>query len=288
MPTLRVASILCGERDLFAIDHHGKLLNVSVLEQRFALDASPSRFTELGSFRARVFSLSLAGLYEIAESLGESRPPAEAVLNPAHCAYLPPTIATAALLEFSVLSGGQLTFRRGYARCLRGQDALLPIPTEEASAQCSIQIAAILGEDLRDATVKEATRAIVGFAPMTLWTFPSKEKVSAGWGQYRLGQLGPCLVIPQEPFNPKDHDVRILVNGHVIAAAAGRQWTHSFGEMIAFASDGADLFAGDVIASGPIASGPIGSSKERRELRAGDRVTAEVSGLGTLSGVFVT
>jgi 2-keto-4-pentenoate hydratase/2-oxohepta-3-ene-1,7-dioic acid hydratase in catechol pathway len=284
MSTLRVANVLYGERDVFAIEHRGKLLSVASLEQRFALDSSPSRFTEHSSFRTRVFSLGLAGVEEMAEAIGDSRPPTEALLNPSQCVFLPPTIPTAALLEFSMLSEGKLAFQRAYARCLRGQDAPLPIPSDESAAQLEVQIAAILGEDVSDASAQEATKAIVGFAPMTLWTFPSRQKVSPGWGQYRLGQLGPCLVVLKKPFRPEEHSVRLLVNGEVVVASQGRSWGHSFGQMISFASEGCELLAGDVVGSGPIARM---SSDGRRALRVGDRVTAEVSGMGTLSGVII-
>jgi 2-keto-4-pentenoate hydratase/2-oxohepta-3-ene-1,7-dioic acid hydratase in catechol pathway len=55
--------------------------------------------------------------------------------------------------------------------------------------------------------------------------------------------------------------------------------------MIAFATEAADLLAGDVVGSGPLART---SSDGRRSLRDGDTITAEVAGVGRMTGVIVT
>ncbi len=283
---LRIANVVHAGVETLAIEAHGDLLEVSAVERRLGLDAAPGHFTgESGSFRQRVFSLGMAGLDEVADGLGDGRPPAEALLNPKLCLFLPPTLPDRALIEFDVLADDPIPrLRWGCARGLQGHDAPLRIPADEPEPQLAVEVAAILGEDLRSASPDEAAAAIAGFAPLCLWTFPSRDRLSTGWGRNRVGQLGPFLVVPQDPFDPLRAQVTITINGRTVLSTPGRRWRWSFPEMIAFASEGVDLLAGDVIASGPLARA---SSDGGSALRDRDVVSAEVLGLGRLSGTIV-
>ena len=286
MSILRVAHLVHAGSDIVALAHNGHLLDVAALEKRLTIDTSPARFTEqAGSFRQRVFSLGLAGFEELAENLGEGRPPAEAILNPKRCLFLPPTLPDRALIEFDITASAQAPrMRWGNARCLVGHDAPLRIPSDEPQPRLTVQVAAVLREDLRSASVEEAANAIAGFASLCTWDFPSRDRCSPGWGHCRLGQLGPFLVVQNAPWNPAAASVSIDVNGTRVLTAAGRPWRWSFAELVAFASDGVDLLAGDVLASGPIARV---SSDGGSALRGGDQIAVEIAGLGRLSGVIV-
>ncbi len=285
MTSLRLANVVYADEPMIAIEHAGELLSVRALEERFAVDWSPARFTEQANeFRYRVFSLGMAGLEEIVECLGENAGPREAVLIRSRCLFRPPTVELPALAEFSVLAEDDVPrFRWGNSRCLRGHEAPLPVPEDEPSPQLSVQVAAILLEELHHAGVEESARCIAGFAPLCLWSFPSRHRVSPGWGAFRLGQLGPCLVANRDA-DPSRWDVTIRVNGQTVVQAQARPWRTSFPEMVALASEAADLAPGDIIASGPLART---SSDGRRSLRPGDEIEAEIGGLGLLSGVLV-
>ncbi len=287
MTQLRLANVICHDEPVIALEHAGQLLSVTKLEKRFALDGSPIHFTDqTNCFRYRVFSLGMAGLSEIAECLGQSSGPREALLDPSKCLFRPPTTNTPALVEFSVLAEDDVPrFRWGNGRGLRGHDAPLPIPDDEQAPQLSVQIAAVLGDDLTHASVQEAERATAGFTILCLWTFPSRNRVSPGWGGYRNGQLGPLLVTYNAPPDPAKWDIAIRVNGHLVVRAPGKNWKTSFAEMIALASEAADLIAGDIIASGPLART---SSDGKRALRPDDVLEAEIEGLGTLCGTLLS
>lgn len=284
---LRIANVVHAGVETLAMESRGDLLDVSALERRLGLDASPARFAaNPQTFRQRVFSLGLAGLEDVAEGLGDGRPPAEALLNPKLCLFLPPTLPDRAMIEFDVLANEAVPRPRwGTARSLQGHDAPLRIPSDEQQPQLAVHIAAILGEDLRSATVVEAGAAIAGFTVLCLWTFPSRERLSPGWGRNRVGQIGPYLVVQRDAFDPTGAAVAILVNGRRVLSVPGRAWRWSFAEMAAFASDGVDLYAGDVIASGALAGV---ASDGGSALRDGDVVSAEVAGLGRLSGMILT
>lgn len=266
------------------MEYRGRLVSVAELERLFALDASPSRFTEGSSFRHRVFSLGFAGLDELLDCLGEGEAPPSASIEPSECMWLVPTLANPALLQFDPRTGPTPSFKRGFGRCLVGHEAPLPVPADEPEALLEAGIAAILGDDLRNVTPQQARRAIAGYAPISLWVMPSRESLSPGWGTFRLGQLGPALTASDDRFDATACEVSVSVNGHVIAEAPVGGWSSSFEEMIAFASEGADLFAGDVVACAPLVTvGGAGSAA----LRDRDRVSVRVAGLGELAGVVV-
>jgi hypothetical protein len=285
MSELRIANVLHLGVEVLAIEHRGRLLNVPELERRFEMEWSPARFAETSSFRRRVFSIGLGGLDEVLEAVADADPPEDTILDPRACMFLTPTVANPALLEFDVRAEDAVPhFRRGFGRCLSGHEAPLPIPSDEASPELAVEIAAILGDDLHNATPEQAERAIVGYATVSLWTFPSRERLSSGWGRFRLGQLGPWLMVPDGAFDPAKCAVSISINGEKVVAARPRPWKTSFAEMIAFASEGAELYAGDVVASGPLAKV---SSDGARALRDSDRVQVEVAEVGALEGVVI-
>ena len=287
MSALRLANVVFAGTPVFALEHRGELWSVPVLEQRMALESSPVRFSERAcEFQQRVFSLGMTALDELLDCLGDEDGPKEAWMDPRLCMYLPPTVPSCALLEFSALAGDAIPrFKWGNGRCLRGHEAPLPLPPDEVTPQVSVEVAAILGEDVKHASPLEAERAIAGFAPLCLWTFPSRDRVSPGWGAFRLGQLGPVLVVPHSDFDPSACEVTLRVNGQRVVHALGKPWKVGFPEMISFASEAAELLAGDVIASGPLVRT---SSDGLRSLRDDDVVSAEIASLGTLAGTIVT
>lgn len=285
MSSLRLANIVHRGVEVLAIEHEGRLLGVSEIEQCFEINSSPAQFADALSFRRRVIMLGIAGLDEVFEQVRGGPVPSEAILNPAECLYLPPTTQDPALLEFSVRSGSKVpTFQRGWGRCLLGHESPLAVPHDEPSAQVAVEIAAILGDDVRDATLIQAERAILGYAVISLWTFPARDQLSPGWGRHRLGQLGPTLVMADSGFDPSACEVVIAVNGTRVATGRREPWNASFARMISFASEGMDLLAGDVIASGPLA---VFCGGKVPWWHPGDRISAEVSGLGILSGMMV-
>ncbi|MFW5740616.1 MAG: fumarylacetoacetate hydrolase family protein [Myxococcota bacterium] len=286
MKVLRLANVVYNDEPMMALEHAGELLSVMALEERFAIDWSPARFTDQADrFRHRVFSLGMAGLDELVEYLGDGPGPREAVLEPARCLYMPPTREDPALLEFAVSAEDAVPrFRWGNGRCLRGHEAPLPVPPDEPAPQLSVQVSAILGDELEHASAQQARRAIAGYCPLCVWSWPTRNRISPGWGAFRIGQLGPCLVsgIDEDPIT---WDVTIRVNRQDVVRSAGRSWQSSFADMISFASEAAHLMAGDVISSGPLART---TSDGRRALQPGDVVEVEVGQLGSLSGTLVT
>lgn len=283
---LHIANIVYGQQRMVALQHNGVLLSVRELEDIFRLEGSPVRFTEQAlQFDYRVFSLGMAGLGELVECLGQGQAPKQAVLSPRDCLFLPPTLKRAAWAEFSVLSDEAVPrFRWLNARCLRGHDAPIAVAADEPWPRMSAQIAAVIGEELHNASVQQAAAAIAGFTVLTSWSLPSRQRVMPSWGDCYTGQLGPYLVA-KTPGDPTRWNVVVRVNGRTVVQVSARKWATGFAEMIALASESAPLVPGDIVSSGPIAQV---ASVDRRALHSGDSICVQVEGLGEQTGTLVS
>lgn len=283
---LHIANIVYGQQRMVALERGGVLLSVRELEDIFRLEGSPVRFTDQAlQFDYRVFSLGMAGLGELVECLGQGEAPRQAVLSPRDCLFLPPTLKSAAWAEFSVLADDSVPrFRWANARCLRGHDAPIALAADEPWPRMSAQIAAVIGEELHNASVQQAASAIAGFTILTSWSLPSRQRVLPSWGDCYTGQLGPYLVA-KTSGDPTRWNVVVRVNGRTVVQVAARKWTTGFAEMIALASESAPLVPGDIVSSGPIAQV---AGVDRRALQSGDNISVQVEGLGEQTGTLVS
>ncbi|MGO9223191.1 fumarylacetoacetate hydrolase family protein [Mycobacterium sp.] len=176
-------------------------------------------------------------------------------------------------------------------------------PTAPGSAwqDFELEIAAVIGTgdgDLRDLTVEEAERAIIGYTIFNDWSARDLQQLE---GQLAIGQakgkdsgvtLGPYLVTPDElePYRRDgklDLHVTALVNETVIGSGSTAQMDWTFGEVISYVSRGVTLRPGDVIGSGTVPTctlvehlNPAALESFPGWLHDGDVVTLRVQGLG--------
>ena len=176
-------------------------------------------------------------------------------------------------------------------------------PTAPGSAwqDFELEIAAVIGTgdgDLRDLTVEEAERAIIGYTIFNDWSARDLQQLE---GQLAIGQakgkdsgvtLGPYLVTPDElePYRRDgklDLHVTALVNDTVIGSGSTAQMDWTFGEVISYVSRGVTLRPGDVIGSGTVPTctlvehlNPAALESFPGWLHDGDVVTLRVQGLG--------
>ncbi|MFE3206432.1 fumarylacetoacetate hydrolase family protein [Embleya sp. NPDC059237] len=171
------------------------------------------------------------------------------------------------------------------------------VPPGCTAFDLELEVAVVLGAGGRDLTPAEAERRIAGFMLMNDWSArdlqvaefalplgPSKGKDSAI-------SLGPWFVTPDElaPMRRGDsYDIALTarINGEVIGLDSVGSMSFSFGQMIAYASRGTDLRAGEVFASGTCGGGCLAElwgrygPEIRDPLAPGDVVSIEAEGLG--------
>ncbi|MDP3278197.1 MAG: fumarylacetoacetate hydrolase family protein [Deltaproteobacteria bacterium] len=178
------------------------------------------------------------------------------------------------------------TYYRSNPRALFGHEATIPYPADETMCDYELEFAAVLGRNVKDATVEESTRAILGYTLFNDCTARAAQRkvMAMGLGPAKgkdfANQLGPLLVTPDE--------FATLDNVELVARVNGVEWSrgmfgsaeYSFGEIIAFACQGIELYSGDVIGSGTVGFG-CGLELDKF-LQDGDVVELEASKVGVL------
>jgi 2-keto-4-pentenoate hydratase/2-oxohepta-3-ene-1,7-dioic acid hydratase in catechol pathway len=171
-------------------------------------------------------------------------------------------------------------------------DVSIPTPTDAWDYE--VEVAAVIAADCSDLDPETAEDHIAGYMVYCDWTSrdiipqelgfifgPTKSKDSAT-------SLGPYLVTPDElePFRSgKGYRLRMrgLVNGVEYGGGSWDELHWTFGELLARASRGTMLRAGDVIASGCVGDGCIQELASPRDyLQPGDVVRIEVEHLGAV------
>jgi 2-keto-4-pentenoate hydratase/2-oxohepta-3-ene-1,7-dioic acid hydratase in catechol pathway len=181
---------------------------------------------------------------------------------------------------------------RGNHRAILGPDEPLPRPRLTRELDFELEVACVVGRDLRDAEQDEAGAAIFGFTIMNDW---SARDVQRAEMESRMGpskskdfatSLGPCILVaePGAPHPPLGMAAR--VNGRTVCEAnlGAAFWT--FPAMLSFASRDETVWATDVFGSGT----PFGGCMLDHGgpwLEPGDVVELEVEGIGVLRNAVV-
>jgi 2-keto-4-pentenoate hydratase/2-oxohepta-3-ene-1,7-dioic acid hydratase in catechol pathway len=152
-----------------------------------------------------------------------------------------------------------------------------------------LELACVLKAPLVDASPEEARAAVGGWFVLNDWTARDVQADDA-----RRNVFGPvvkaktfansigCDVVPAEDFGDWTQATgRVRVDGQVWCEGATRNPAHEIGEMLAFASAGERLDAGDVISTGTM-PGCCGLEIERW-IEPGQTVELEIDGIGTVA-----
>jgi 2-keto-4-pentenoate hydratase/2-oxohepta-3-ene-1,7-dioic acid hydratase in catechol pathway len=149
-----------------------------------------------------------------------------------------------------------------------------------------VELAVIIGRAGRNIDPKVAYCYIFGYTIMLDITARDLQKRHR---QYFKGKsldgtapLGPWIVTPDELPNPHTLGIRLRVNGETMQEANTNQMIHSIPNILATLSRGMTLEPGDIIATGTPAG--VGMAIDPpRFLQPGDKLEAEIDGIGTLT-----
>lgn len=166
-----------------------------------------------------------------------------------------------------------------------------------------LEVAAVIGREIRNPTIEEADAAIFGYTIMndfsarTLQMEEMKLNLGPAKGKDFATALGPYLVtkdelskrlLPSPSGTILDAVMTATVNGFKVSEGNADQMQWTFAQIIARAADGVTLVPGDVIGSGTVGTGcflELNGSKVTNDqwLKPGDDVSLSIEGLGTLS-----
>lgn len=170
-----------------------------------------------------------------------------------------------------------------------GPGATVRMPLGTRAFDWEIELAAVIGKRARNVSVEEALSHVAAYtvsidfsardhnrAPETFY----KLDWVAGKANDTCCPIGPRLIPASAIGNPQDLALKLWVNGELKQNGRSSQMIFGIAEQIAIASRIMTLDPGDLLLTGTPAG--VGVPKQTF-LKVGDRVDAEIEGIGTLS-----
>jgi 2-keto-4-pentenoate hydratase/2-oxohepta-3-ene-1,7-dioic acid hydratase in catechol pathway len=227
-----------------------------------------------------------------------------------HAPLRPPTLRDAYAFEQHVKTANQNRGREVPAEWYKfpvfyytnphtifGPGDVIPYPHYTSALDYELEIAVIIGEGGRDIKPEDAASHIFGYTIFNDWSARDvqREEMKVGLGPAKgkdfASSLGPVIVTHETLADrtgnrPGVYDLSMAarVNGVEMSTGNLNDIFWSFGEIIARASDSADLMPGDVIGSGTVGTGCLLELTKAQGpwLNAGDIVELEVERIGIL------
>lgn len=179
---------------------------------------------------------------------------------------------------------------------LYGPGEPIPRPATSRALDFEMEVACVVGADLRSASVEESQAAIFGYTILNDWSardIQSRE-MQVGLGPAKgkdfATSFGPWIVTADE-LPSLDLDCRAYVNDELVGHDTLASMHFSFAEMVAHASRDSVVLAGDLLASGTTGGGGClaelwgrRGEQDPPPLEPGDVVRLEVQALGVLQG----
>jgi 2-keto-4-pentenoate hydratase/2-oxohepta-3-ene-1,7-dioic acid hydratase in catechol pathway len=166
----------------------------------------------------------------------------------------------------------------------------IPLPATAEQVDYEVELAAVMGRRTRNVAVDDALNHVFGYCTANDL---SARDLQMRTSQWLLGKtldaflpIGPYLVTADEVGDPQRLSLKCWVNGELRQDSNTADMIFSVAEIISYISHHFTLEAGDIICTGT-PEGVILGMADKVWLRAGDRVTVEVGGLGKLTNVMV-
>ncbi len=176
-------------------------------------------------------------------------------------------------------------YYKGNHRSILGPETTIPWPRFTEELDYELELAMIVGRRGRDLTADEAADHIFGY---TLMNDMSARDLQRKEMQVRLGPskskdfatvLGPVIVSADE-LDVSDIRVVARIDGEVVTDSRTDDMRWSFAQMLAYVSQGEDVFPGDVYGSGTVSNGC--GLEHGRMLQPGETIELEAEGIGVL------
>ncbi|GLY76164.1 fumarylacetoacetate hydrolase family protein [Actinoallomurus iriomotensis] len=173
-----------------------------------------------------------------------------------------------------------------------GEDIALPSVSDRIDWE--VELVVVLGRGGKDIPVEEALAHVAGYTvgndvsarAMDYGYERDTDDSAVGFFDWLNGKwldgfaaLGPWLLTADEVSDPQDLEISLEVNGEVMQHGSTGDMIFTVAEQIAFASRIMTLEPGDLIYTGTPSGVGLATN---RFLKAGDRMTARLAGLGDL------
>jgi 2-keto-4-pentenoate hydratase/2-oxohepta-3-ene-1,7-dioic acid hydratase in catechol pathway len=161
-----------------------------------------------------------------------------------------------------------------------GDADAIRLPPSSNEVHYEGELAVVIGSPARNIAAADALEHVFGYAAANDVTARDQQRADVQFTRSKsydsFCPLGPWV---ETVLDPNDLRLVTRVNGEVKQDARTSEMVHGIGSQVAFISAIMTLLPGDVILTGtPAGVGPI---------RAGDTVSVEIEGIGTLSNPVV-
>ena len=184
-------------------------------------------------------------------------------------------------------------YYRSMGTTVTGPDTVLPWPSYTRQLDHELELAVVVGRAARDVAAEDWLDVVFGF---TIWNDMSardvqRRELPVGMGPAKAKEwdgsnvLGPCIVTPDE-IDLETLELEVRVNGERWGGDRVSAMHHTFGDLIAYASQDQTLLPGEVLGSGT-ATGGSGLELDRW-LRPGDVIEMEAGPIGVLRNTVGT
>lgn len=187
---------------------------------------------------------------------------------------------------------------------IAGPEEDIPVPPASRLFDLELEVAAVIADGGSDLTPQQAQDRIAGYVLMNDWSardiqFAEMEvRLGPAKGKDGATSLGPYVVSADEMAayaagDSFDIDLVASINGRVLGRDNLTSMAFSFGQMVAYASRGSVVRAGEVFGSGTCGGGCLAELWGRegfdahRALAPGDLVSIDGGPLGTLTSRLV-
>ena len=156
-----------------------------------------------------------------------------------------------------------------------GPDHGIELPFADRRTDHEVELAFIIGDDIKDVDAEEAWDHIFGFTILLDISVRGDQDRSNRKSYDTFTVVGPSVVTADEISDPQSLEMRLEVNGDTKQHASTEDMVYSCADVVQYASIGSTLHAGDIITTGT----PQGVSP----LTDGDTVHAEIEGIGSMT-----
>jgi 2-keto-4-pentenoate hydratase/2-oxohepta-3-ene-1,7-dioic acid hydratase in catechol pathway len=166
-----------------------------------------------------------------------------------------------------------------------GPEEAIIIPAGAQTIFPEVELCIVIGKKARHLSKEEALQAVFGYTILL-------DVTARGYGSGKGGQgsrcvrkgfetfapIGPWIATRDEIKNPQDLTLRLWVNDELRQSAKTDAMINDVADLVSFLSGVTTLYPGDLIATG----NPDAPAFQK-QLQAGDRLKAEIEGIGAMN-----
>ena len=174
-----------------------------------------------------------------------------------------------------------------YPNTVVGPGKAIRIPPITEQVDYEAELAVVIGQPAKDVSQDEALDYVFGYTNCN--DVSSRDLQFSEGGQWTRSKsidtfapIGPYIATRDEVPDPQSLSIRCVLNGEVMQDGTTSKMIFPIATLVSFLSTGMTLMPGDLILTGTPAG--VGFARDPKVfLKAGDEVTIETEGLGSLT-----